>query len=239
MNDFEKFVADRTRGFRVGTSTQRGTMNQELKVYLILFVLLYADDIFLLNENEEDMQKAINNTFEYCTANDLKINVSKTKFIVFPRGKVKTVKTLYLDNTPIERADTFTYLGVMLKYNNTFQADIKHNVEKARKALFKLEMTWLKVDVSLETKIHICDHMIMPILLYRCEIWGYNNFEQIEVFHRNNSRRLLKLRKGVPNPMLYGELGRHEIVLLLGRECSHFGRQYQNLRRNFPVFSWN
>ena len=123
--DFEKFVADRTRGFRVGTSTQRGTMNQELEVYLKLFVLLKADDTILLNENEEDMRKAINNTFEYCTANDLRINVSKTKFIVFSRGKVKNVKTLYLDNTPIERVDTFTYLGVMLKYNNTFQAAIK------------------------------------------------------------------------------------------------------------------
>ena len=183
LNDFEKFVADRTRGFRVGTNTQRGTMSQELKVYLKLFVLLYADDTILLNENE-DMQKAIINTYEYCTANDLRINVSKTKFIVFSRGKVKNVKTLYLDNTPIERVDTFTYLGVMLKYNNTFQAAMKHNVEKARKALFKLEMTWLKVDVSLETKIHLFDHMIMPILLCRCEIWGYNNFEQIEVFHR-------------------------------------------------------
>ena len=45
---------------------------------------------------------------------------------VFSRGKVKNVKTLYLDNTPIERVDTLTYLGVMLKYNNTFQAAIKH-----------------------------------------------------------------------------------------------------------------
>ena len=40
LNDCEKFVADRTRGFRVGTSTQRGTMKQELKVFLKLFVLL-------------------------------------------------------------------------------------------------------------------------------------------------------------------------------------------------------
>ena len=197
-------------------------MNQELEVYLKLFVLLYADDTILLNENEEDMQKAINNTFEYCTANDLRINVSKTKFIVFSRVKVKNVKTLNLDNTPIERVDTFTYLGVMLKYNITFQAAIKHNVEKAKKALFKLEMTWLKVDVSLETKIYLFDHMIMPILLYGCEIWGYNNFEQIEVFHRNYLRRLLKLRKGVPNPMIYGELGRQEIVFTVWKRMLTF-----------------
>ena len=62
LNDFENFVADRTRGFRVGASTQRSTMNQELEVYLKLFVLFYADDTILLNENEEDMQKAIINT---------------------------------------------------------------------------------------------------------------------------------------------------------------------------------
>ena len=71
------------------------------------------------------MQKAINITFENCTANDLEIIISKTKFIVFSRSKVKNVKTLYHENTPIERVDKFTYLGVIFKYNNTFQAAIK------------------------------------------------------------------------------------------------------------------
>ena len=222
LNDFEKYVSDRTKGFRVGTGIQRSKDNKDLNVFLKLFVLLYADDTILLNENEEDMQKAINDTADYCTANDLKINVSKTKFMIFSRGKVKNVKILYMDDTPIERVDTFTYLGVKLKYNNTFQTAIKHNVEKAKKALFKLEMTWLKVDVSIPTKIHLFDHTIMPILLYGCEIWGYDDIEQIEVFHRNYLRQLLKLRKGVPNPMIYGELGRREIVFTIWKRMLTF-----------------
>ena len=61
-------------------------MNQEPNVFLKRFVVLYADDTILYNENEEDMQEAINKLFEYCTANDLKINLSNTKFIVFSRG---------------------------------------------------------------------------------------------------------------------------------------------------------
>ena len=55
------------------------------------------------------------------------------------------------------------------------------------------------------------DQMIMPILLYGCEVWGYIKFEQIEVFQRNQPRRIPKLRKEVPNLMIYGELGRQEM----------------------------
>ena len=111
------------------------------------------------------MRKTFDNTFEYCMANDLKKCI-ENKFHHFFKRQFKNVKTLYLDNTPIERVDTFKYPGVRLKHNNTFQTAMKHNTEKARKALFKLEMTWLKVAGSRQTKKHFSDHLILPIGLF-------------------------------------------------------------------------
>ena len=63
-----------------------------------------------------------------------------------------------------------------------------------------------KVDLEIETKLHLFDTMDLPILIYGCEVWGFDEIEQIEVFHRNFLRRVLRVRKRVPKGMIYGEL---------------------------------
>ena len=71
---------------------------------------------------------------------------------------------------------------------------MKNNVDKAEKALFKLDVLMSKIDLEIDTKIHLIDVMIKPILLYGGEVWGHEVIEQIEVFHRKFLRRLLRLR---------------------------------------------
>ena len=53
-------------------------------------------------------------------------------------------------------------------------------LRKRLKTLFKLEMTWLKVIVSLQTKIHLFVQMIMPILLYGCEVWAIISLSKLK-----------------------------------------------------------
>ena len=62
------------------------------------------------------------------------------------------------------------------------QAAIKNNVDKAKKALLKLEVLFSKIDFGIDTKLHLFDAVIKPILLYGCEVWGYESMEQIENF---------------------------------------------------------
>ena len=90
-------------------------------------------------------------------------------------------------------------------------------MDKARKALFKLKSFATKVNLSTQVMLHLFDHTILPILLYGCEIWGYENIEQIEVFHRNFLRQLLMVDRSTPIPMVYGELGRFEIKYIIWR----------------------
>ena len=73
-------------------------------------------------------------------------------------------------------------------------------------------MTWFKVDFSVPTKIHLFDHTIMPILIHGSLVWGYNSFEQNDVFQLNYLRGLLKLHKSVHTPIIYRELSCREIV---------------------------
>ena len=57
---------------------------------------------------------------------------------------------------------------------------------------------------ELETRLLLFDSVISPILLYAR--MGLQDLNKIEVFTKNFQRRILKLI-----PMVFGELGRHEI----------------------------
>ena len=140
-----------------------------------------------------------------------------------------------MNNTAIERVDTFCYLGVVFKYNNTFQAAIKNNVDKAKKALFKLEVLFSKIDFGIDTKLHLFDAVIKPILLYGCEVWGYESMEQIEIFHRCFLRRVLRVRKNAPKAMVYGELGEKELKYTVCKRMASFWRNLPTKETASPV----
>ena len=131
--------------------------------------------------------------------------------MIFSRGKNRKAIPIFVNDSPIERVDNVCYLGVSFQYNNTFQLAIKHNIDKAKKALFKMLVETSDYHIAIGTKLHMFDSMILPILTYGCEVWGYEYLEQIEVYHRYFLKKLLSLRSSVPNAMIYGELVRHEI----------------------------
>ena len=76
------------------------------------------------------------------------------------------------------RVDSFSYLGVILKYNNTVQLTIKNYVDKAKKMLFKLRAETTGHELAIQTKLHLFDSIDLPILTYCCEIWGQERFER-------------------------------------------------------------
>ena len=64
---------------------------EETRTLLQMFVLLYADDTVLLTESAGDMQKALDATVRYCELNKMSLNIEKTKYMIFSRGKVRKI----------------------------------------------------------------------------------------------------------------------------------------------------
>jgi hypothetical protein len=144
INDFESHVRKSCNGARFAANLIKETLsNEDTDTFLCLFVLLYADDTILFADTESDMQRAIDATSSYCKDYGLRINIGKTKIMVVSRGKVRKVKIFTCDGKIIERVDQFCYLGVIFRYNGSYQVSIKHNVVRARKALFALEKNQL------------------------------------------------------------------------------------------------
>ena len=92
----------------------------------------------------------------------------------------------------------------------------------------------------MRTRLHLFDSLILPILLYGCELWGYENIEQIEVLHRNVFRRMLELRKSAPKAMVYGEVGRHEIKFTVWKRMINFWKKVTKStdKLSSVVFCW-
>ena len=65
-----------------------------LLVNRIIFALLYADDTLLLSEKARESQLVLDYVHEYSTLYNITVDIGKTRFIVFSRGKVKRCPTV-------------------------------------------------------------------------------------------------------------------------------------------------
>jgi hypothetical protein len=51
-----------------------GYLENQLNIYLKLFIILYADDTVILSESESDLQAQLDAFHEYCLTWKLKVN---------------------------------------------------------------------------------------------------------------------------------------------------------------------
>jgi len=84
LNDFECHLSYRYKGLDLLSSeVSRMLSDNDVEVFLRLYVLLYADDTVVLAENETDLQLALSALYDYCDMWHLELNTSKTKIVIF------------------------------------------------------------------------------------------------------------------------------------------------------------
>ena len=69
------------------------------------------------------------------------------------------------------------------------------------------------LDIPIDLQLYLFDHIILPIALFGCEIWGFENSQIIENLHNDFLRQIINLRTSTPMYMLHEELGRHPIQI--------------------------
>ena len=78
------------------------------------------------------------------------------------------------------------------------------------------------LDLPLDLQLKLFDHTILPILTYACEVWGFENLSIVERIHSNFLRKITKTRKSTPLYILYGELGRYPIEIIIKTRMINF-----------------
>ena len=72
-------------------------------------------------------------------------------------------------------------------------------------ALFKKSK---ELDLPIDLQLELFDSLILAILLYGCEVWGYENVLILDRLHLKYLKYPLGLKQSTPSCMVYGETGR-------------------------------
>ena len=181
---------------------------------LKIFMLLYADDIVIFSKSAEELQEGLNLLLNYCNRWKLKVNVDKTKIMVFRNGGVLPENLIfYYDNQVLEIVKKFKYLGIVFTAGGSFSECQNTLAGQAQKAIFQLNRYLYKFTfLSPRHKLELFDKLILPILNYGGEVWGFSKANVIERVHLQFCKRLLGVKKTTQNDFVYGELGRTSCI---------------------------
>lgn len=196
-------------------------------------ILLYADDLSELADTVGRLQSLINELETYTTKWGMKVNVDKTKIMVFRNGGKlrKNEKWLYEGN-PLEVVSYFRYLGLLLSSRLSWGPARKSLAIQAEKALHYVKSVIHKRNTPAKTMLQIFDRMIAPILYYGAELWGYEPCQQIENIQIKFCRYLLGVNTHTPNAAVLGELGRFPLYTEYATKCIKYWCKLQEMEHD-------
>ncbi len=103
--------------------------------------VLWADDLFLVSDSAEKMQKQLDNLSAYCSKWQLVVNTMKTKILTFGKISPKDRKfTFKLKNEIVEIVKDYSYLGVpVFSGSNHFKKVVDHISQKCIRSCYKIK----------------------------------------------------------------------------------------------------
>jgi len=177
-----------------------------------LLVLMYADDTVLLSNTQSGLQRMLNSLKNYCKQWGMKVNEAKTKILIFGK-KLQSRKDFVFDNKVLEEVCSFKYLGITFSRNGKFDLAKKTLLAQGTRAMFNLLRKSNKLHLTSDMMLDLFDKLVVPIVLYGSEIWGYENLDIIEKLHLKFCKYILGVKSSTPSVMVYGELGRSPLSI--------------------------
>lgn len=175
----------------------------------IVSVLVYADDIVFMCDNEKDLQKILDILSQWCNTNDLVVNLSKSKIVHFRPQSVQRTKFQFMFNdNSIDIVEKYTYLGLVLnEYLNYI--DMAKAVAKSASRALGLLIAKSKANGGFEFSIFtkLFDTLVMSVIEYGASIWGAREFTCINAIKNRAMRFFMGVGKYTPNLSLYGDTG--------------------------------
>ena len=150
--------------------------------------------------------------------------------IIFNKGGKKFKKfKFYVNDSEIEIAQSYCYLGIVFSSCGTFNRAISALHDKARKAFFALKQ--METSQHPLLTISLFDKLVLPIMTYAVEVWGpfllnkskcakscslksTLEHQVLEKLNLHLCKYLLGVSRKSTNDAVRGEMGRLPILLL-------------------------
>ena len=204
LNDFEFSVSRQYAGLsELGHDINQILSDDDVEHFLKIYVLLYADDTIVLAESSSELQKALDAVHQYCENWKLTVNTDKTKIVIFSKCKMQNYPAFLFGHKIIQVVDDYVYLGIKSNYNGSFNKAISKQVLQGKKAFYGLLDEVYKLCLPVDISLELFDQLVLPVLLYGCEVWGFGNIIQIEILHQKYIKLLLGIANFTSNIMVY------------------------------------
>ena len=214
----------------------------------LLNCIMFADDLVLMSETAEGLQACLNNLNEYCEKWGLRININKTKIIIFNKGGHAFSRyKFYLNNVTISIVQQYCYLGIVFSSSGNFGPACKSLYDKALKAFHKFKQINPRNNATLAMKLF--DMLISPIISYAGIVWGpcllgkinHENFMQkcdnapVEQINIKLCKYLLGVHKYASNIAVKSELGRFPLMIKILHESAKYLCRIKSMNNNSLV----
>ena len=132
-------------------------------------LLVYADDVVLLGDNEEILRANMHTLLSNTKKLGLKVNINKTKYMVTDRYSLYNGNGQLMKNEGnFEEVGEFKYLGTIITNRNEMHKEIKHRLNSGNTCYYALQRLLSSQLLSKNIKLKIYKTVILPVILYGC-----------------------------------------------------------------------
>ncbi len=178
---------------------------------LVISVLAYADDIVLLADTPENLQKLIDIVQCWCKKWRLIINPSKSKVVHFrnpPKQRTDYIFKLCQDGPILETVDVYKYLGLFMDEYLTYSKATEILSSAAGRALGGMINKYKHLkEMSYNTYSKLYDALVCSVMDYSSAIWGVKNYDCMENVHKRAIRFFVGVHRLSPTPGYTGDMG--------------------------------
>ena len=115
-------------------------------------------------ESEEELKSLLMKVKEETEKVGLKLNIQKMK--IMASGPITSWQ---IEEKTMETVGDFIFLGSKITADGDCSQEIKRCLLLGRKAMTNLDSVLQSRDITLRTKVHIVEGMVLPVVMDRCE----------------------------------------------------------------------
>ncbi|PIK59245.1 hypothetical protein BSL78_03829 [Apostichopus japonicus] len=180
----------------------------------------------LLAENEDQLQRIVNEVKERSERMGLKMNTKKTKAMLVSRLDEGKELNIRVNGELLEQVKSFKYLGQTISDDGRCDKDIRSRIEIAGGSFIKLKDVLTSKNIKLATRKRMVRCYVLSTLLYASETWTLSTGTEnkIEAFEMWLYRKMLKVsyKDRMSNEEVLDRVSKERKLLpeLKNRRCS-------------------